>query len=227
MELRKFIATTIREYLDEQYVENSKNVINNYTHYKSGDNYYPNSEWAKWFLSQDRKSKEQIAYKLKTNNEFRNALISNWYDYYKNTTNSNINYDDFLNKEILIYRGETSRDIKYGEANGFASYTPQIELAKHFAKDGNNKIIELKIKPKNTYGMIDSVGGEIEILVPTKFSNDFMKSKLDDYINSNIRIFDKLNDDEINKYSELEDNQQYEEALELLMSYVKKYKENF
>ena len=225
-DLKQFIKTTIREYLNEQYIENPKDVINNYTHYKSGDNYYPKSEWAKWFLSQDRNSKEQIAFNLKNNSEFKNSLLSNWFDYYKNTVNDNINYSDFLNKEITIYRGETSKDVKYGEANGFTSYTPQKELAKHFSRDGVGKIIELKIKPKDTYGMIDSVGNEIEILIPTKFSDEFMKRKLDDYSNLNIRVFDKLNDDEINKFSELEDNKHYEDAIELLMNYVKKYKQN-
>jgi hypothetical protein len=96
-------------------------------------------------------------------------------------------------------------------------------LAKHFSSDGIGKIVELKIKPKDTYGMIDSVGNEIEILIPTKFSDEFMKRKLDDYSNLNIRVFDKLNDDEINKFSELEDNKHYEDAIELLMNYVKKY----
>jgi hypothetical protein len=223
MKLREIIKTSIHKYLNEQYIENSKDIINNYTHYKSGDKYYPKSEWAKWFLSQDRNSKEQIAYNIKNNKTFKNALLSNWFDYYKKTVNDNISYDDFLNTEIIIYRGETSRDIKYGEVNGFASYTPQKDLAKHFSRDGVGKIIELMIKPKDTYGMIDSVGNEVEILIPTKFSDKFMKNKLDDYSNWNVRVFDKLNDVEINKFSELEDNKQYEDAIELLMNYVKKY----
>jgi hypothetical protein len=225
-DLKKFISTTIREYLNEQYIEKPKDIVNNYTHYKSGDKYYPKSEWAKWFLSQDRNSKEQIAYSIKNDKSLRNALLSNWFDYYKNTVNDNINYSNFLNKEITVYRGETSKDIKFGEANGFTSYTPQKDLAKHFSRDGVDKIIELKIKPKDTYGMIDSVGNEIEVLIPTKFSNEFMKRKLDDYSNLNIRVFDELTNDEINKFSELEDNKQYEDAIELLMNYVKKYKQN-
>jgi hypothetical protein len=223
MKLREIIKTSIHKYLNEQYIENSKDIVNNYTHYKSGDKYYPKSEWAKWFLSQDRNSKEQIAYNIKNNKTFKNALLSNWFDYYKKTVNDNISYDDFLNTEIIIYRGETSRDVKYGEVNGFASYTPQKDLAKHFSRDGVGKIIELMIKPKDTYGMIDSVGNEVEILIPTKFSDKFMKNKLDDYSNWNVRVFDKLNDVEINKFSELEDNKQYEDAIELLMNYVKKY----
>jgi len=223
MKLRKYISTTISEYLNEEYIENSKEVINNYTHYKSGESYHVRSEWAKWFLSQDRNSKEQIAYRLKNNDNFKNALLSNWFDYYKETTNSNIDYNDFINKEITIYRGETSRDIKYGDAKGFSSYTTQVELAKHFSLDGIGKIIELRIKPKNTFGMMNSVGGEVEILVPTKFSEYFMKNQLDDYTNQNISVFDKLDDIEINKFSELEDNKNYEDAIKLIGGYVKKY----
>lgn len=211
--------------VNEKYVENSKDVINNYTHYKSGDNYYPNSEWARWFLSQDRKTKERIAYNLKTNEDFKNALLSNWYDYYKTTTNSNTSYEKFLNTPIIVYRGETDRDIKYGTAKGFDSYTTQIDLAKHFAKKGaNNKIIELKIKPKDTYGMIDTVGNEVEVLIPTSFSEEFLKDKLNDYFNWNDWIYNKLTDVEINKLSDLEDNKEYELAIELLSKYIKKYK---
>jgi hypothetical protein len=226
MSLRKFIATTLRKCLNEQYIENAKDIINNYTHYKSGDKFYPNSEWAKWFLSQDRNSKEPIAYRIKNDKTFRNALLSNWFDYYKKTVNDNISYDDFLNKDITIYRGETSRDIKYGDANGFASYTPQKDLAKDFSRDGVGKIIELKIKPKNTFGMIDSVGNEVEILIPTKFSEDFMKKQLDDYINQNTWVFDKLNDIETDEYAKLEDNKNYEDAIDLITYYATKYKNN-
>ena len=231
-DLREIIKTSIREYLnenisnDEQYIENHKDVINNYTHYKSGDKYYPKSVWAKWFLSQDRNSKEQIAYNVKNDKSLKNAFLSNWFDYYKKNTNNNISYNDFLNKEITVYRGETSRDIKYGEANGFTSYTPQIDLAKHFSRDGVGNIIELKIKPKNTFGMIGGVGNELEVLIPTKFSNDFMKEKLDDYFNYNSWVYNKLNDIELNKFGELENNKKYEEAIEFLTNCVKKYKQN-
>lgn len=219
----KFIKT-LKDFLNEEYIENYKEVIDNYTHYKSGDNYYPNSEWSKWFLSQDRKSKEQIAYNVKNNKTLKNAFLSNWFNYYKKSVNDNISYVDFLNKEIIIYRGETSRDIKYGEANGFTSYTPQIDLAKKFSRDGVGNIIELKVKPKDTFGMIGGVGNELEVLIPTKFSDDFMKEKLEDYFNYNSWIFDKLNDIEMNKFSELEDNKKYEEAIEFLINCVKKYK---
>jgi hypothetical protein len=224
MELRNFIKKTIRQCLNEQYIENSKDIINNYTHYKSGDKYYPKSEWAKWFLSQDRNSKEQIAYNVKNDKTLKNAFLSNWFDYYKETTNDNISFDDFLNKEITVYRGETSRDIKHGEANGFTSYTPQKDLAKNFSKHGVGKIIELKVKPKDTLGMIDTVGNETEVLIPTKFSEVFIKKQLDNYTNRNIWVFDKLSDIEMNKFGELEDNKQYDEALELIIQYVTKYK---
>ena len=36
-------------------------IIEKFTHYKSGENYYPKTLWAGWFLSQNRKNKEFIA----------------------------------------------------------------------------------------------------------------------------------------------------------------------
>lgn len=223
--LKIIIKNIVQQYLNEQYIENSKDIINDYTHYKSGDKFYPKSEWANWFLSQDRKTKEHIAYKVKTNPDFKNALISNWYDYYKETVDPNISFDEFLNTEITLFRGETFRDLKYGPANGFDSFTPQIDLAKKFSHDG--KIIELKIKPKDTYGMMNTVGGEVEILVPTKFSDEFLENKFNQYMDLNSRIIDKLSNQEINMLSELINNKQYDKAFDLFVSYKEKYQNKF
>jgi hypothetical protein len=202
--------------LDEKYIENSKDVISNYTHYKSGESFYPNPEWAKWFLSQDRASKEKIAYRLKNNPELRAALISNWFDFYRNQTSSNIDFEKFLDTDFTVYRGETSRDLKFGEAAGFASYTLDKSMAKHFANDGNGTVIELIVKPRNTYGMIDSVGAETEVLIPTNFSDGFMRKELDELLNNNMWVLDKLSNEQQEYLSELEQNKKFEEIIDFL-----------
>ncbi len=209
--------------VSEQYVQNAGEIIDNYTHYKVGDQKYVNSEWAKWFLSQDRKSKDYIAYNLKNNKKLRDAMLSNWYDDFKKTTGSNITYDEFLNTEIVVYRGETSRDLKYGEATGFLSYTPQKELASKFAKDGGGRVIELKVKPKDTYEMIDSVGNEKEVIIPSRFSNEFIKDKFEQHVNNSMLPFEKFSEDEEKKWSELEQNDKYEELIEFIDQLKMKY----
>ena len=48
--LKIIIKNIVQQYLNEQYIENSKDIINDYTHYKSGNKFYQKSEWANWFL---------------------------------------------------------------------------------------------------------------------------------------------------------------------------------
>lgn len=204
--------------------EQSKKIINDYTHYKTGDEYYPKSQWARWFLSQDRKSKEYIARNIQKNPTFRNALLSNWYDKYVAETGHKISFDEFLETEIDVYRGETSRDIKYGQALGFDSYTPDIELAKRFARDGVGNVITIKVKPKDTYGLIDSVGNEREVLIPTKYSEEFLKNEWDMLTNDNIRYFDYLNDSETTEISILEKNKEFEKLITRFQELIEKYR---
>jgi hypothetical protein len=47
-----------------------------------------------------------------------------------------------VNKKIEIYRGQASRDLKYGKSFGFDSYTTDRALAEHFARDGNGLVIK-------------------------------------------------------------------------------------
>jgi hypothetical protein len=197
--------------------DKSKEIIGSFTHYKSGENYYPKTIWANWFMSASRKHKERIAREISGNNEFKNALLSNWYDNYKKETNKNLTFEEFLNKDIEVYRGQTSRDLKYGEAFGFESYTIDESLAEHFAEDGNGLVITKIVKPKYTYGLIDSIGNEREIIIPTKYSKEFLEKEWYDFSNENMKIFDNLSDKDINEFDELlEKSKNYEGAIEKL-----------
>jgi len=197
--------------------DKSKEIIESFTHYKSGENYYPRTIWANWFMSASRKHKERIAREISGNNEFKNALLSNWYDNYKKETNKNLTFEEFLNKDIEVYRGQTSRDLKYGEAFGFESYTIDKSLAEHFAEDGNRLVITKIVKPKDTYGLIDSIGNEREIIIPTKYSKEFLEKEWYDFSNENMKIFDNLSDKDINEFDELlEKSKNYEGAIEKL-----------
>ena len=195
--------------------DKSKEIITDFTHYKSGENYYPITQWANWFISQDRKSKEYIANSISNSNKLRNAFISNWYDDYK-IKNNNLTFEEFLNKDIEVYRGQTSRDLKYGQSFGFDSYTTDKSLAEHFARDGNGLVIKKNVKPKETYGLIQSIGNEKEVMIPTKFSDEFLQKEWYDLSNKNMKIFDNLSDKDMTEFEELENSKNYQGLIDKL-----------
>ena len=195
--------------------DKSKEIITDFTHYKSGENYYPITQWANWFISQDRKSKEYIANSISNSNKLRNAFISNWYDDYK-IKNNDLTFEEFLNKDIEVYRGQTSRDLKYGQSFGFDSYTTDKSLAEHFARDGNGLVIKKNVKPKETYGLIQSIGNEKEVMIPAKFSDDFLQKEWYDLSNKNMKIFDNLSDKDMTEFDELENSKNYQGLIDKL-----------
>ena len=195
--------------------DKSKEIITDFTHYKSGENYYPITQWANWFISQDRKYKEYIANSISNSNKLRNAFISNWYDDYK-IKNNNLTFEEFLNKDIEVYRGQTSRDLKYGQSFGFDSYTTDKSLAEHFARDGNGLVIKKNVKPKETYGLIQSIGNEKEVMIPTKFSDEFLQKEWYDLSNKNMKIFDNLSDKDMTEFEELENSKNYQGLIDKL-----------
>ena len=86
-------------------------------------------------------------------------------------------------------------------------------MAEHFAKDGNGLVITKIVKPKNTYGLIDSIGNEREIIIPTKYSKEFLEKEWYDFSNENIKIFDNLSDKDMNEFDELLEKSNYEGAI--------------
>jgi len=192
-------------------LDKQKEIVEKFTHYKSGDKLYPRTTWANWFLSRDRKSKERIADEIEKNPELKNALLSSWYDEYVKESGEKISFEDFLNKDIEVYRGETEGDVKGGEPFGFQTYAPTEQEAKNFSTTGN--IIKNKVKPKDTFGLIQTVGAEREILIPTKRSPQFYEKEFNNKIEKNL---DVLNDEQKTKLAEFQDNNDYENGLNYL-----------
>jgi hypothetical protein len=117
--------------------------------------------WRQWFHNADHKALPAIESEIRNNPELKDAGVSRLYDHYKQTTGDNISFNDFLNKDLKLYRGGNNR-----ASNSMASFTQDINKAKRF---GN--ITKLTIKPKDTYGMLGDLS-EGEILVPSKNLTD-------------------------------------------------------
>lgn len=114
-----------------------------------------------WFRDADSAYKQKLNDLIVNDDEIRSAGLSIAYNGYKEFTNENIGFNDFLNKEIKVYRGGTqSKLIDYDKQN-FISYSYDKNIAKSF----NKNVDEITIKPINTLGMYQTTG-EYEILVP-------------------------------------------------------------
>ena len=165
--------TPINNGLAKMSGKEQEETIKSFTHYKSGENYYPRTTWANWFLGEDAKSKDRIAYEIDDSKKLQSALKSSLHDFWTEKNDSNIGFDDFLKTEITVFRGVSNSNQKFGnyETPGFISYALNRALAEKHGDTG--EIIEKKVKVKDLYGAIQIVGGEIEVLEPTGYSDEF------------------------------------------------------
>lgn len=174
-------------YLNE---EEARKKIFSYTNYKSGDQIYQSGRWADWFLGQSRANKKFIVDDIKNDFELRNSMLSLFYDLYKKETNFTGTFEQFLQTDITIYRGESGADVAGLPDDAFKSFTFKRQAESWQTKYGS-KLIELKIKPINTFGAINYVGGgEIEILVPTGYSRDGFDKIYEQKVNKNVRLLE-------------------------------------
>lgn len=190
-------------------LEEQKAIIEEFTHYKSGGKLLPRTKWADWFLGRSRKSKEGIREEIEANPKLKTALLSSFYDEYVKQTGENISYEEFLNKDIPVFRGETEGDVKAGKPSGFQSYTLTKDEAKAFSTTGN--IEETTIKPKDSLGLIQSVGAEREILIPTEYSAEHYEKAFNKLADENMQVFENLSKD--SQLSKLLDENNYKDAL--------------
>ena len=144
----------------------------------------PKSVAEGWFIKADSSYKKKIVKLIVENDNLRSASLSLAYETYKELINKNIGFNDFLNKELDLYRGDPEgKKFIEADSTSFISYTPFEDMAKKFGK----VITKKTIKPKETLGVLRQVG-EFEFLVPTfNQKKDVHKSK-----NDNVRMNDLL-----------------------------------
>ena len=195
------------EYVEEQ---EARDIIESYTHYKSGNQKSPATRWAGWFQSVNAANKKFIVDDIQNDPKLRNAMLSLFYDVYKAEFNFNGTFDDFLNAEITLYRGITLADKKGVGQEGFSAFSTTKNRVMPYADEqalGKGKIREIKIKPKDTYGAVNYIGGgEVEVLVPTDFKKETLKDDFNRLVELNIGLF---NEEQLNYIEKLYDKEDY------------------
>ena len=171
-----------------------------------------NTRWADWFLGESKEAKSYISDDISKNKKLQDAMKSKLYDEWKKVNNSDISFDEFLNSEIDLFRGGVEGNRNEVNVDGFNSWELTEEGAKKFAK--GNPITKVKKKVKDLYGIVDIVGGELEVLEPTKLSEDYAKRVFESQEMTD-KMFDNLSIDEQKKVTELSKNNKYNEALNL------------
>lgn len=113
-----------------------------------------------WFVNADSGYKQKLETAILNNKEVRNAGLNIAYQNYKDQTGSGASFDEFVNTELTMFRGD--RGQKAVKDDVFMSFTTDKNVASGF---GGN-ITEIKIKPINTLGSYQTTG-ESEYLIPT------------------------------------------------------------
>lgn len=124
------------------------------------DNIRP-SALSGWFRNYDSNYKPEIEQVLITNPEVRNASMNIAHRVYQESTGEQIEFDDFLNKEIEVYRGG---NFSFIEKDVFISYSMDKKIAEKFAGNGG-QVKSITIKIKDTLGSLQT-DGEAELMIP-------------------------------------------------------------
>lgn len=126
------------------------------------DTEMPHDLRSKWYSKQDFAAKTQIENTILANDKLRNAAINKLYHLYKQYIDSAIEFDEFLNSELSVYRGDYA-PVVYGEEQQLS-----FSFNKHTAKTFNGNVQETKIIPKETVGNVatKSFEDELEVFVP-------------------------------------------------------------
>jgi len=195
------------EYVEEQ---EARDIIESYTHYKSGNQKSPATRWAGWFQSVNAANKKFIVDDIQNDPKLRNAMLSLFYDVYKAEFNFKGTFDDFLNTEITLYRGITLADKKGVGQEGFSAFSTTKNRVMPYADEqalGKGQIKEIKITPKDTYGAVNYIGGgEVEVLVPTDFKKETLKDDFNRLVELNIGLF---NEEQLSYIEKLYDKEDY------------------
>ena len=125
--------------------------------------------WRQWFHKSDHKVLQQIEEEIVSNPALKDAGVSRLYDYYKRMTGDNITFDDFLNKDLTLYRGGNTR-----KSNNMLSYSVLERKAKRFGDTHS-----ITVKPKDTYGMLGDFS-EGEVFVPSVRNDGGKAMSIDD-----------------------------------------------
>ena len=113
-----------------------------------------------WYTNEHFDAKNKIENAILANDELRNAAMNKLYHIYKKYVDSAMRFDDFLNSELTVYKGD-STPVIYGDEQKL-SFSFREEIAQSFGSVQSAKII-----PKQTVGSVatKSFENESEVFV--------------------------------------------------------------
>lgn len=123
------------------------------------DNIRP-SALSGWFREYNSAYKPEIEQEIITNPELRNTSLNIAHRVYQESTGKQVDFDDFLESEITVYRGG---NFDFVEKDVFVSYSFDKRVAEKFASTKKNVICK-KVKVKDTLGSLQTTG-EAELMV--------------------------------------------------------------
>ena len=110
-----------------------------------------------WLNRADNQYKPKLEDQILSDKEVRNATMNMAWHNYKMSVDPDISFNDFLNKEITVYR---AGNFKFNDDDVFISYTFDPKMAVKFGDNMTTK----RIKMKDTLGTLQTIA-ENEIMV--------------------------------------------------------------
>ena len=115
-----------------------------------------------WFTKADSNYKVKLNDIIVNDPEIRSSGLAIAYDGFKRYSGRDLNFQEFLETELTLYRGTRGQKTVSADDETFMSYSYDKSIANKFGKN----IETITIKAKDTLGMYQTTG-EYEILVPT------------------------------------------------------------
>ena len=120
-----------------------------------------------WFRNADSNYKKKIVKRFFDDSDIRDASINIMHQQYQDYTGKKIDFTDFLDTPIKVYRGGEKTPTKGASVDDFVGYTFDKRIAESFQeKSSDKKIHSIEIKPRDTYGMLQTTA-EWEVLIPS------------------------------------------------------------
>lgn len=120
------------------------------------------SELNGWFREYNSDYKPKIEQAIITNPEVRNASLNITHKAYKENTGENISYAEFIDKDVVLYRGGNEDMI---DNDVFVSYSLDKKIADKFASEQrDSRVHSITVKIKDTLGSLQTTG-EAEVMV--------------------------------------------------------------
>ena len=155
----------------------------------SGDAYKYAKAW--YSTKQDFSAKTKLENAILENEELRNIAMNKLYELYKHATHDTIDFSEFVDKTIEVYRGDKVHDNQgpaIFDSSELLAFSMQKSTANGFGGYHDENVVKTSIKPNETIGSLvtpDLYWSEYEVQVPAHKFPDH-----DLYLNQNHKSFE-------------------------------------